>query len=86
MANGTKLVQSWEDQYYVVNEYRANAHQVSLKNSCGKITYVKYMLEARFNQSFNLSFCLYLFPFMYSHVCISQHYYYYYLNNVINGS
>ena len=29
VANGTKLVQSWEDQYYVVNEYRANAHQVS---------------------------------------------------------
>lgn len=28
MANGTKLVQSWEDQYYVVNEYRANAHQL----------------------------------------------------------
>ena len=28
VANGTKLVQSWEDQYYVVNEYRANAHQV----------------------------------------------------------
>ena len=30
VANGTKLVQSWEDQYYVVNEYRANAHQVSV--------------------------------------------------------
>lgn len=28
VANGTKLIQSWEDQYYVVNEYRANAHQV----------------------------------------------------------
>ena len=28
VANGTKLVHSWEDQYYVVNEYRANAHQV----------------------------------------------------------
>ena len=28
VANGTQLVHSWEDQYYVVNEYRANAHQV----------------------------------------------------------
>ena len=28
VANGTQLVKSWEDQYYVVNEYRANAHQV----------------------------------------------------------
>ena len=30
VANGTKLVHSWEDQYYVVNEYRANAHQVNI--------------------------------------------------------
>ena len=30
VANGTKLIQSWEDQYYVVNEYRANAHQVCM--------------------------------------------------------
>ena len=28
VANGTQLVKSWEDQYYVVNEYRANAHHV----------------------------------------------------------
>ena len=28
VANGTQLVHTWEDQYYVVNEYRANAHQV----------------------------------------------------------
>lgn len=28
VANGTSLSQSWEDQYYSVNEYRNNAHQV----------------------------------------------------------
>ena len=30
VANGTRLIQSWEDQYYAINEYRTNAHQVSL--------------------------------------------------------
>ena len=33
VANGTQLVKSWEDQYYVVNEYRANAHQVGCISS-----------------------------------------------------
>ena len=33
VANGTQLVKSWEDQYYVVNEYRANAHQVGFISS-----------------------------------------------------
>ena len=29
VANGTRLLQSWEDQYYAINEYRTNAHQVN---------------------------------------------------------
>ena len=28
IARGTDLTHSWEDQYYSVNEYRTNAHQV----------------------------------------------------------
>ena len=53
VANGTKLVQSWEDQYYVVNEYRANAHQVSviffLKNDLIlKMTYISRITPKQF--------------------------------------
>ena len=48
VANGTQLVKSWEDQYYVVNEYRANAHQVgsiSSKYTKGSYIAIKHLFS-----------------------------------------
>ena len=37
IARGTDLTHSWEDQYYSVNEYRTNAHQVRKFTKCSHI-------------------------------------------------